>query len=487
MYSLLLSKSGKALKSLPLNIKDYKIYKLDKEDTMNEKWVKACTSNICTVSKGFGEGNVKNIPTKEWIETDNGKKFQVERFENTRHWALNANAPQFGIGTNHYNRGCFVVDSDTNLRPEILYRLFTDYFVEPSVMLLNPTSGHTQTFFFFDKDIYTHSKYGTNKNGKRFLKCLHKLNSWLNIGDTHFTGWWAKNPYCEEFERFYDSGKTYPFNALCTLIEECLDFDLTWEHIQERYGKFTINEFVATTEDLADLALNADSYTQEELDNTCYEDVEYAFDYSKVEFKKVEEREVEVVTESKEENVKEERRGKFKEGSENRHSTLFHLMATYTRNNGYDKDKLEALVLERNKQFSNPLSDKELYSEVMNATTMNKTLRIAAKWHDSKVAMREAYDGLYQIVSEECKGDEEWIIHTLHDTHTWPYHTIARYLPLAKEYEKEENDQRYKDTKARNKLETKVRNYYKKNGKPCKKWDEITLKVYEEMLEAQKL
>ena len=45
---------------------------------MNEKWVKACTSNVCTVSKGFGEGNVKNISTKEWIETDDGKKFQVE-------------------------------------------------------------------------------------------------------------------------------------------------------------------------------------------------------------------------------------------------------------------------------------------------------------------------------------------------------------------------------------------------------------------------
>ena len=475
--------------------KDYKIYKLDKEDIMNEKWVKACTSNICTVSKGFEKGNVKNIPTKEWIETDDGRKFQVEMFENTRHWALNAKYPQFGIGTNHYNRGCFVVDSDTNLEPSILYRLFTDYFVEPSVMLRNPTSGHTQTFFFFDKDVYTHSKYGLNKVGKRFLKCTHKLNSWLNIGDVHFTGWWAKNPYCDEFEKYYDSGKTYPFNTLCILIEECLDFDLTWEHIQERYEKFTIKEYTMSISDLASLALEADSYTQEEIEEMEYTDVEYAFDCPKVEFKKVEEREAEVATESKEEKVKEERRGKFKEGSENRHSILFHLMATYTRNNGYDKDKLEALVLERNKQFNNPLSVKEIYSEVMNATTMNKTLRVAAKWHDSKVAMRGAYDELYRIVSEECKGDEENIIRTLHDAHTWSYHTIARYLPLAKEYEKEENSKRYEgryegryeDTKARNKLECKVRNYYKKNGKPCENWSEETLQVYQEMVAAQKL
>lgn len=426
----------------------------------------------------------------------------IPKFRNTYEVEMNAsNYGQVGIGINHKCRGAFVIDCDATLSAEYIYEICCRYFVEPSAILTTP-KNHTQTFFFFDKDIIVYRGDIPTKKHRLYMDHSHKLNKWLGIGDENFTGYWAKNPFSDKWTCNYNTSKTYPFETLCFLIDE-LPENIDYE------PRFTDKTSVST-EDLAKLALDFDVNDNED---GVIDEFGVRHKIELIEKYKInpEKNEVEYVTETEiiedEDIISEveaklaktnERRGKFKTGSENRHSFLFRVILA---NRNQPIEYIKELVKVYNRMFDVPLTETELNKEVLNHTTLTKTLGQCKRWDSCRKEAKELESDYiietYWNNNKDVDATVSEIVCSQASLHT-ALRLVKEYFPeydateLEKKYNKEylgKYKGKYDNTSyvKENKMKCKVRKWLKKNGNNKeypKKWNKEEIELANKMKSA---
>lgn len=496
---------------------------------MNEQFKNLFTTSACRNVKGFSD-SLNNISTFEKVLNDDGTFSYKPIYKNSYSLFLdNEKYAQIGIGISHIYRGAFVVDSDTNMTPDELFNIYSRTFVEPTVILQNPKNGHTQIFFFFNKDV----RVGTSRNGqiiknntsKKYLSYLRKLNTFLGIGDENFKGYWVKNPFNKNFECLYHTHNTYPFEVLCQLIDEIDTDKFTKEYfLNENYSE---NEF----EDETDIDTLVDNCLSDEVKPTTLfneEKVIVVHHHDKKEVKKepivfrfsnwgytthedgtlLEDDEDEIVKEvvkSLTTKVKIDKRGKFgsKENSEYRHSYLFKLALrkVLADNEVNFKNLYDFISFYNTILFREPLSSKEIIEEVLNKTTLNKTLKTLLYFKKYREEIKDniqtelaelmaEFDMNVSEVREELKrrGWSNYMI----EKHTNGNVKEGRKLDYKNKYEgryEGRYDRSKYESVERNKKVSKVRNWINKNrekaevGKYPKKWDKEDKIIAKSLLE----